>query len=171
MAGCRVRQRVLVLLGIAFLAGVITAISPCVLPVLPILLAGSASTDRRRQRVAWVLERPFLFLTRRRVVQDSNGFVVGLSAGLVFVPCAGPVLAAVTALAASGEVTLRIVFVTGAYAIGAAIPMLGPPASASVGTTRATTASARAVRILLLSSVRPVFSRGELAPASNEPPR
>ena len=104
-------------------------------------------------------------------MQDSNGFVVGLSAGLVFVPCAGPVLAAVTALAACGEVTLRIVFVTGAYAIGAAIPMLGPPASASVGTTRATTASARAVRILLLSSVRPVFSRGELAPASNEPPR
>jgi cytochrome c biogenesis protein CcdA/thiol-disulfide isomerase/thioredoxin len=166
---------VLVLLGIAFLAGVITAISPCVLPVLPILLAGSATTtDRRRpfaivvglvvsfttftlagaallsvlglpedllrdvaivallvlaasllsQRVAWLLERPFLFLTRRRVGQDSNGFVVGLSVGLVFVPCAGPVLAVVTALAASGEVTLRIVFVTGTYAIGAAIPML-----------------------------------------------
>jgi cytochrome c biogenesis protein CcdA/thiol-disulfide isomerase/thioredoxin len=166
---------VLVLLGIAFLAGVITAISPCVLPVLPILLAGSAtSTDRRRpfaivvglvvsfttftlvgaallsalglpedvlrnlaiaallvlaasllsQRVAWLLERPFLFLTRRRVGQDSNGFVVGLSIGLVFVPCAGPVLAAVTALAASGEITFRIVLVTGAYAVGAAVPML-----------------------------------------------
>ena len=160
---------------VAFLAGVITAISPCVLPVLPILLAGSAtSTDRRRpyaivaglvvsfttftlagaallsalglpedllrtiaivallvlaasllsQRVAWLLERPFLFLTRRRVGRDSNGFLVGLSVGLVFVPCAGPVLAAVTALAASGEVTFRIVVVTGAYAIGAAIPML-----------------------------------------------
>jgi cytochrome c biogenesis protein CcdA len=166
---------VLVLLGVAFLAGVITAISPCVLPVLPIVLAGSAaSTDRRRpyaivaglvvsfttftlvgaallsalglpadllrtiaivallilaasllsQRVAWILERPFLFLTRRRVGQDSNGFVVGLSVGLVFVPCAGPVLAAVTALAASGEIGFRIVLVTTAYAIGAAIPML-----------------------------------------------
>ncbi|MGH3137078.1 MAG: cytochrome c biogenesis protein DipZ [Gaiellaceae bacterium] len=165
----------LVLLAIAFLAGVITAISPCVLPVLPILLAGSAtSTNRRRpyaivaglvvsfttftlagaallsalglpedllrdiaivallilaasllsQRVAWVLERPFLVLTRRRVGRDSNGFIVGLSVGLVFVPCAGPVLAAVTALAASGEITFRIVLVTGAYAIGAAIPML-----------------------------------------------
>ena len=166
---------VLVLLGIAFLAGVITAISPCVLPVLPILLAGSAtSTDRGRpyaivaglvvsfttftlagaallsalglpedllrnlaivalfvlaaslvsQRVAWILERPFLFLTRRQVGQSSNGFLVGLSVGLVFVPCAGPVLAAVTALAASGEVTFRIVLVTGTYAIGAALPML-----------------------------------------------
>ena len=165
----------IVLLGIAFLAGIITALSPCVLPVLPILLAGSTtSTDRRRpfaivtglvvsfttftlagaallsglglpedllrdiaivallvlaasllsQRVAWLLERPFLFLTRRQVGRDSNGFIVGLSVGLVFVPCAGPVLAAVTALAASGEITFRIVLVAGSYAIGAAIPML-----------------------------------------------
>src|SRR5919109_3119884 len=38
----------LVLLGLAFLAGVITAISPCVLPVLPIVLAGGASGGRRR---------------------------------------------------------------------------------------------------------------------------
>src|SRR4249920_3027470 len=36
------------LLLIGFLAGVITAISPCVLPVLPILLAGGASGGRRR---------------------------------------------------------------------------------------------------------------------------
>src|SRR4051794_24718402 len=37
-----------VLLGIAFLAGVITAISPCVLPVLPIVLAGGATGGGRR---------------------------------------------------------------------------------------------------------------------------
>src|SRR5919206_527721 len=36
------------LLVIGFLAGVVTAISPCVLPVLPILLAGGASGGRRR---------------------------------------------------------------------------------------------------------------------------
>jgi cytochrome c-type biogenesis protein len=36
----------LILLGIAFLAGLITALSPCVLPVLPILLAGGASGRR-----------------------------------------------------------------------------------------------------------------------------
>jgi cytochrome c biogenesis protein CcdA/thiol-disulfide isomerase/thioredoxin len=39
---------VVILLGIAFLAGVITAISPCVLPVLPIILAGGASGGNRR---------------------------------------------------------------------------------------------------------------------------
>jgi len=164
-----------VLLGIAFLAGVITAISPCVLPVLPILLAGSAaSTSRARpfaivvgliasftvftlagaallaalglpedalrdvaivallllaatllsQRLAAVVERPFLFLTRRRAGSDANGFILGLSVGLVFVPCAGPVLAAVTVLAATGDVGLRTILVTAAYATGAALPML-----------------------------------------------
>ena len=39
----------LILLGVAFVAGVITSLSPCVLPVLPLILAGSASsTDRKR---------------------------------------------------------------------------------------------------------------------------
>ena len=114
----------LILLGVAFVAGVITSLSPCVLPVLPLILAGSASSaDRRRpyaiiaglilsftvftlaggallsalglpedllrdlaiaamllmaasllsQRVAWLLERPLLFLTRRRPEADGNG--------------------------------------------------------------------------------------------------
>jgi cytochrome c biogenesis protein CcdA/thiol-disulfide isomerase/thioredoxin len=38
----------MLLVGIAFLAGVITAISPCVYPVLPIVFAGSATGGRRR---------------------------------------------------------------------------------------------------------------------------
>src|SRR3970282_328601 len=46
------------------------------------------------RRVAWVLERPFLILTRRRVAADSNGLLLGLRLGIVFVPCAGPLLAA-----------------------------------------------------------------------------
>ena len=36
----------LLLLGIGFVAGLVTAVSPCVLPVLPILLAGGASGGR-----------------------------------------------------------------------------------------------------------------------------
>src|SRR2546423_9372881 len=35
-------------LGVAFLAGLITAVSPCALPVLPIVFAGGASGSRRR---------------------------------------------------------------------------------------------------------------------------
>ena len=162
----------MVLLGIAFLAGVITAISPCVLPVLPVLLAGGASGRRPFAiiaglvgsftvftvagaalleavglpedflrdlaialllllaatllvpRLAALLERPLLFLTRRRAGADANGFVLGASLGLVFVPCAGPVLAAVTALAASGDIGIYTFLVTFAYALGAALPML-----------------------------------------------
>ncbi len=162
----------MVLLGIAFLAGLITAISPCVLPVLPILLAGGASGRRPYAIIAGLvgsftvftlagaallnalglpedflrnlaiallfllaatllfppvaawLERPLLFLTRRRAGTDRNGFVLGVSLGLVFVPCAGPVLAAVTALSAAGDVGVRTVLVTFFYALGAAVPML-----------------------------------------------
>jgi cytochrome c biogenesis protein CcdA/thiol-disulfide isomerase/thioredoxin len=161
-----------VLLGIAFLAGLITALSPCVLPVLPILLAGGASgrrpygiilglvgsfsvftvigasllgslglpEDTLRNlaiallfvlaatllfpRLAGLAERPLLFLARRRPRTESNGVVLGLSLGLVFVPCAGPVLAAVTALSATGGGGLETFFVALAYALGAALPML-----------------------------------------------
>src|SRR3954454_3740126 len=42
----------LVLLGIGLLAGIVTAISPCVLPVLPILLAGGASGRKPLQVIA-----------------------------------------------------------------------------------------------------------------------
>ena len=38
----------MLLYGIAFLAGVVTAISPCVYPVLPIIFAGGATGGRRR---------------------------------------------------------------------------------------------------------------------------
>ena len=44
----------LVLLGIGFAAGVITAVSPCVLPVLPVVLAGGASSSVPRRPFAIV---------------------------------------------------------------------------------------------------------------------
>jgi cytochrome c biogenesis protein CcdA/thiol-disulfide isomerase/thioredoxin len=163
------------LLVIAFAAGAITAVTPCILPVLPIILAGGASSETRRRPYAIVaglvasftaftlaassllsalhlaqdtlnkiaigmllllaatlvvpkagelLERPFLFLTRRRTGDLGGGFLLGASLGLVFVPCAGPVLGAVTTLAGSHRVGTRAVFITLAYAIGTALPML-----------------------------------------------
>jgi cytochrome c biogenesis protein CcdA/thiol-disulfide isomerase/thioredoxin len=38
----------LVLTGVAFVAGVVTALSPCILPILPLVLAGSATGSERR---------------------------------------------------------------------------------------------------------------------------
>ena len=52
----------LVLLGIGFLAGFVTAISPCVLPVLPILLAGGAS-GRKPLRIIAGLVVSFVVFT------------------------------------------------------------------------------------------------------------
>jgi cytochrome c biogenesis protein CcdA/thiol-disulfide isomerase/thioredoxin len=163
---------VLVLLAIGFVAGIVTAISPCVLPVLPILLAGGASgrqpirivagvvasftvftlfaswllsqlglpQDFLRNlaivllfvtaatlffpRAAVLLERPLNALTRFRPRNVGGGFVFGATLGLVFVPCAGPVLATISVVAAKNEVGIRAIALTLAYAIGAAVPML-----------------------------------------------
>src|SRR5579864_8734492 len=52
----------LVLLGIGFLAGLVTAVSPCVLPVLPILLAGGA-TGRRPLPIIGGLISSFVVFT------------------------------------------------------------------------------------------------------------
>src|ERR687883_393951 len=136
------------LLMIGFLAGVLTAISPCVLPVLPILLAGGASGGRRRPyaiiaglvlsftvftlaaatllvpRLGELLERPFLPLTRRRPAGSSGGFVLGLSLGLVFVPCAGPIFSYVAVRAGSEHLNSKAVLLIVAYSLGAAVPML-----------------------------------------------
>jgi cytochrome c biogenesis protein CcdA/thiol-disulfide isomerase/thioredoxin len=163
---------VLVLIGIGFLAGVVTAVSPCVLPVLPVLLAGGAS-GRKPFRIvsglvlsfsvftlfaAWILdqvglpqdflrnlaivllfvmaatllvpqlaqllERPLAVFSRFRPSRVGGGFFLGATLGLVFVPCAGPVLATVTVVAAQNHVGFRAIVLTLAYAVGAAIPML-----------------------------------------------
>src|SRR6476660_1094886 len=50
------------LIGIGLLAGLVTAISPCVLPVLPILLAGGAS-GRKPLRIVTGLVASFVVFT------------------------------------------------------------------------------------------------------------
>jgi len=186
----------LVLLGIGLLAGLVTAISPCVLPVLPILLAGGAS-GRRPFRIitglvasfvvftlfaSWLLdklglpqdllrnlaiamlfvvaatllapqlglllERPFARLTRFRA--GGGGFALGFSLGLVFVPCAGPVLGAVATNAARDHFTVWTVLVALAYGLGAALPML---AIASGGTELARRMRAGAAQLRTASGI------------------
>ncbi len=53
----------------------------------------------------------------------SVGFITGLSLGVVWAPCAGPILATITALAATGRVTSAVVGVTIAYVSGVGVPL------------------------------------------------
>lgn len=53
-----------------------------------------------------------------------SGFILGSALGLVWTPCAGPILAAVIAIAASSTITKEVVLITAAYALGSAIPLL-----------------------------------------------
>jgi cytochrome c biogenesis protein CcdA/thiol-disulfide isomerase/thioredoxin len=76
-----------------------------------------------------LLERPFARVGTARVGTrrpngTSGGFVLGLALGVLYVPCAGPVLAAITVVGATHKVGLTAVFVTAAFAIGTAVPLL-----------------------------------------------
>ena len=197
----------ILLLGLAVGAGVITAISPCVFPVLPILFAGGASRrplpiiaglvasfatftlfatwilkqlglpqDFLRNlaiallfvlaatlvfpQVARWLERPFYFLSRRQ--PHGGGFLLGASLGLVFVPCAGPVLGAISANAARVQFGWRTILVTVFYALGAAVPMLAV-AYLGEGVTRRLRASAPRLRpalglVMALAAIAIIFN-------------
>lgn len=54
-----------------------------------------------------------------------SGFMVGLSLGLVWAPCAGPILGTIITLAARSKDYLTTMLLFMAYAIGSGIPMLG----------------------------------------------
>ena len=75
-------------------------------------------------KVGELVERPFRFATRRRAGDLGGGFFLGASLGLVFIPCGGPVLATLTANAATDRVGGWIVAIAIAYAAGAALPLL-----------------------------------------------
>jgi len=163
------------LLVVAFLGGLITGLSPCIVPVIPVVMAGgSAGTSKWRPYVIiaglvvsfslsvlfassllgflhlpqdllfWlgvallgllsvgllipklgeVIERPFARLGASRYANQGGGFVLGLSLGLVFVPCAGPVLTAISVAAAHHHAGASSLLVTLFYALGVTIPLL-----------------------------------------------
>jgi cytochrome c biogenesis protein CcdA/thiol-disulfide isomerase/thioredoxin len=174
----------LVLIGL--LGGLVTGISPCILPVLPVVfLSGGAASARTGEGSAkkpsrwrpflviaglalsfsvvtlvgslllsllglpqdvlrWagivvltiiglgliipkfqhLLELPFSKVPQKYISPDRNGFLLGLALGAVFVPCAGPVLAAITVAGSTGRIGLDTVVLTASFAIGTSIPLL-----------------------------------------------
>lgn len=71
-----------------------------------------------------ILEKPFSWIPQRQVGVERNGLLLGLALGAVYVPCAGPVLAAITVAGSTGHIGLDTVTLTVSFAIGAAIPLL-----------------------------------------------
>lgn len=53
----------------------------------------------------------------------GGGFIFGLALGLIWTPCAGPILAAITTLVATQSINYLIILLTLTYSIGAGIPM------------------------------------------------
>src|SRR3954469_24171049 len=170
----------MVLLGLfAFVAGIGTALSPCVLPVLPIALsAGATGGSRRPLGIVTGLTLSFTFATvalvyvihalglpddllrklaiagligfgialaipavgdriearlsrvaggrRARGGEDGgfgSGLLLGASLGLVYAPCAGPILAGVITLSASQTFTAGRLATALAYGIGSAVAL------------------------------------------------
>lgn len=165
------------LIAFAFLAGLVTILSPCILPLLPIILAGGTTQDEKRPVgvvVGFVGSFTFFTLFLSSIVKATGvsadalrniavislvifglslivpalkhaweratarfasgpsgirhgfggGVAIGMSLGLVWTPCVGPILASVITLAASSTVTYATVVITLAYSIGTAIPLL-----------------------------------------------
>ncbi len=75
-------------------------------------------------RLQHILEKPFSFIPQTAVGTERGGFVLGIALGTVYVPCAGPVLAAITVAGSTGEIGPGTIVLTLAFSIGAAIPLL-----------------------------------------------
>ncbi|MDH5533893.1 MAG: cytochrome c biogenesis protein DipZ [Candidatus Pacebacteria bacterium] len=169
----------LLLIAFAFIAGIVTILSPCILPVLPFILSGSTSEDKARPwgvvlgfvasftfftlflttlvkltgvsadvlryasitilflfglslivpQVQLLLEKAFTMVAGKVPNTAAStglfgGLLVGLSLGLLWTPCVGPILASVISLALTGSVTGGAVLITLSYALGTSIPML-----------------------------------------------
>jgi cytochrome c biogenesis protein CcdA/thiol-disulfide isomerase/thioredoxin len=181
----------LVVVGVV--AGFLAGISPCILPVLPIVLVAGASGQEGERRpglgrslavvgglilsfsiivlagsellsalhlpqdalrdagiallilvglgylippLGALIERPFARIGGRQPNGRAGGFVLGLAVGVVYVPCAGPVLAAIAVVGATHRVGLTAVILTAAFAVGTAVPLLAIAAAGGQLTSR-----------------------------------
>ena len=129
------RRPYLVVAGLALSFSLVTLLGTLVLAALPVpqdairwaglVLLVLLGIGMIAPPVERVLERPFARIPRRAAGTDRGSFVLGLALGAVYVPCAGPVLAAITVAGATGRIGAETVVLTAAFAIGTALPLLG----------------------------------------------
>lgn len=160
-------------LSLALIAGITSIASPCVLPIIPIIVTGTKDDHKYRPLLIVLglsftfilmglitvlfseliagkfmyLEKVvgsiiicfgFLMLLDRNVFKSLtlfsqlqiksggrwSGFVLGLSLGIIWIPCIGPVLSGVLAMVAVQGKLLSSVILLAFYSLGFAIPML-----------------------------------------------
>ena len=75
-------------------------------------------------------------MTRQTPGGNVSGFLLGTTLGLVWTPCAGPVLGSILTIIATSPHIKREAFLLVAYAIGAAVPMLAIAYGGQLVTTR-----------------------------------
>ncbi|MEI6703142.1 MAG: cytochrome c biogenesis CcdA family protein [Deltaproteobacteria bacterium] len=160
-------------ISMAIAAGLASVLSPCVLPVIPIIMAGAEAKDRLRPLIVvtglalsfmamgaisslfgsllvgktryieiagavviiimglmvifdWSIFKRFYQLSNIRVKGEGRigGLILGMSLGVIWVPCVGPFLSStLTMVATSGQLATGILLL-GFYSLGLAIPML-----------------------------------------------
>jgi cytochrome c-type biogenesis protein len=184
-------------LVLALLAGVVTVVAPCTLPMLPILLGASVGqTGKTRPTMIalgfvisfsaaalllsaiigifdldpnvlrtgaailllgfgllMIWPGPFERLSIRlggfagssarnaasrqgNIESNIGGFVLGTTLGLVWTPCAGPVLGSILTVVATSNDTAWASALLVVYAIGAALPMMAIAYGGQAATTR-----------------------------------
>ena len=141
--------------------------------------SSSSSASACWPRLGDLLGRPFYALARRPPSDTGGGFVLGLSLGLLFTPCAGPVIAAVATVAATQDLTLSAFAITLAYGLGAGLVLLGFALAARRGLSlprarahapairRALGAAVLAVAVLMVLGVDKLQTR---VPSTRAPP-
>lgn len=100
-----------------------------------------------------LLERPFARIGVRQPNGEAGGFVVGVALGLVFVPCAGPILSAITVAGATHRVGWTAVFLTIVFGLGVAVPLLVVALAGGQITQRTKTLRRHALRVRQVSGV------------------
>lgn len=70
------------------------------------------------------LERPFASFGKINATGKSNGLILGLVLGAAYVPCAGPVLAAISVAGSTGTIGWDTVALAVSFAVGTALPLL-----------------------------------------------
>lgn len=160
---------------IAFGAGMASVLSPCVLPVLPIIVTGSEQDSKFRpvfimlgltitfitmgiissiaggliagkmiyiEKISGVIIIAFALLMlfdinpfKRLIFFNQlgttnfprgvvEGFILGLTLGLIWIPCVGPILSSVLAMVATaGQIKVGVVLLA-VYSVGFSVPML-----------------------------------------------